>query len=130
MIITGEKARVLKHSLAIPVILHGSVESSKVFLLATISWKKTRQFGNKDSKGFTVNRLSVTHSKSNENRNWESKSELMIFALIFEETLKAAVVSSDSWQGTFGRILVAVKAKVVKSDSWWECQLWQLIECW
>ena len=36
MIITGEKTRVLKHSLASPVILNGSVESSKVFLLATI----------------------------------------------------------------------------------------------
>lgn len=69
MIITGEKTRVLKHSLASPVILNGSVESSKVFLLATIPWKKRRQFGNKDSKGFNVNRLSVTHSKSNENRN-------------------------------------------------------------
>ena len=64
-----KKTRALKYSLAIPVILNGSVEGFKVFLLTTIGQKKTLQFGNRDSEGFIVNRLCVTDNKSNENEN-------------------------------------------------------------
>ena len=90
----GESARVLKYSFAIPVVLHGSVESYN-------DYKSYKRFYNKghlnlakeDLKGFSLgvfNRLCETHRKCYNNGNLESMSELIVFIKVAP---KATVVN-------------------------------------
>ena len=52
LISTGEMKWALQYNLTIPVILHGSVESSKVFISEKNPQQRTPQFGNRGSEGF------------------------------------------------------------------------------
>ena len=97
--ITGQLTRTLKYNLGIPVILHGSVERSKV----PQSEKRLHNKGQlilatellKSFSPGVFSRLCVTHSKNNNNGNLEPKSELIIF-FFFKEILKAEIVNSES----------------------------------
>ena len=69
------------YCLAIPVTLHGSVESSKVSL-SGLHNKKHLNFKTESLKDFSrgvFHRLCVTHNKSSNKGNLEPKSEVIFF---------------------------------------------------